>query len=188
MKRNNPRRTQALIVAAFAIIAVFFGALLVRKYEQSRLKPVHPPQVEEAGVLLVTLFFATPDGLSLAREAREIEDCADTGECAAAVVEELVNGPVGDLSPTLPPGSVIHAVTFHGETAVVDLGKEFVDGLSGGSHGEMMAVYSIVDSLAFNFPMVKKVQFLLNGEPVASAGHLDLTAPLLPDFTLEKNK
>ncbi len=152
----------------------------------SRMKPSPPPQAREAGTLLVTLFFASPDGEGLVREAREIDACSDTAECAEEVVEELVNGPVGDMSPTLPAAAVVRSVRVEGETALVDFGKEFAAGLPGGSHGEMTAVYSVADSLAFNFPRIKRVKFLQDGENVATFGHLDLREPLAPDFSLEK--
>lgn len=178
----------ALIFIAFAICAAVIGALILRKYEMSRMKPAPPPQAQEAGKLLVTLFFASPDGEGLMREAREIDACSDPSECAEEIVAELINGPVGEMSPTLPPTATIRSVRVDGETALVDFGKEFAEGLPGGSHGEMTAIYSVVDSLAFNFPRIKKVKFLLEGEAVASLGHLDLSTPLTPDFTLEKKQ
>jgi hypothetical protein len=180
------RRRVTLLFMAFVISAAVLGTLILRKYRMSRMKPLPPPQAQEAGVVMVTLFFASPDGEGLVREAREIDACADPAECAEEVVEELVNGPVGDMSSTLPPAAIIRSVRVDGETALVDFGKEFAAGLPGGSHGEMTAIYSVVDSLAFNFPRIKRVKFLQEGEPIASLGHLDLTEPLAPDFTLEK--
>lgn len=178
----------ALVFIAFALSAAVLGALILRKYEMSRMKPAPPPHAPEAGRILVTLFFASPGGEGFAREAREIDPCTEPAECAEEVVEELINGPVGELSPTLPPTATIRSVRVEGETALVDFGKGFAEGLPGGSHGEMSAVYSVVDSLVFNFPRIKKVKFLLEGEWVESLGHLDLREPLAPDFTLEKKQ
>lgn len=176
----------ALLLLAFAVSATVLGALILRKYETSRMTAATPLQAPEAATLLVTLFFASPDGEGLVREAREIDACTDPAECAEEVVEELVNGPVGDISPTLPPATTVRSVRLEGDTALVDFGREFAEGLPGGSHGEMAAVYSVVDSLAFNFPRIKKVKFLVEGNP-ASLGHLDLREPLAADFSLEKN-
>ena len=176
----------AFLVAAFLITAIIFGALMFRKYRHSRLKSAPPPQAEEAGTRLVTLFFAFPDGTGLVREPREIDTCTESAECAEELIAELINGPVGELSPTLPPRAALISVRMEGETALVNFAKEFPEGLAGGSYSEMMAVYSIVDSLAFNFPRIKTVKFLLGGQSVESLGHLDLSAPLPPDFTLEK--
>ena len=51
----------------------------------------------------------------------------------------------------------------------------------------MTAVYSIVNTVAVNFPRIKRVRLLLGGKEVATLkGHLDLREPLVPDFDLEK--
>jgi Sporulation and spore germination len=173
-----------LLIFAFVVFAAVLGTLIYRKYELSRLTPAEP-QPQKTGTLIVALFFASPDGAGLVREAREIDACSDPTACADAVVEELVNGPVGDMSPTLPPSTIVHGVRVEGDTATVDFGKEFADGLPAGSNAQIMAVYSVVDSLAYNFPSVKKVKFLLGGESVKTLGELDLSAPLPPDFSLE---
>ncbi len=175
----------ALLILAFLASALVLGALLYRKYEMSRLKPA-PPQPRESGTILVALFFASPDGTGLVREAREIDACSEPTECAEEVLEELINGPVGDMSPTLPPAATYHSIRVEGDTATVDFGKEFAEGFPAGSSAEMAAVYSVIDSLAFNFPSIKKVKFLMEGESVKTLGQLDLSAPLPPDFTLEK--
>ena len=177
----------ALLLFAFVISALVIGTLIYRKYEMSRLKPA-PPQPQESGILLVTLFFASADGSGLVREAREIDACTEPTACAEEVLEELINGPVGEMSPTLPPTATFRSVRVDGESATVDFGREFAEGLPGGSNAEMIALFSVVDSLAFNFPSIKKVTFLLEGEPVKTLGQLDLTAPLTPDFSLEKKQ
>ena len=188
MKRSSrSRKRKTLLLIVFLISAVILGALIYRKYEMSRLKPA-PPQPQESGTLIVALFFASPDGAGLVREAREIDACSDPTMCAEEVLEELINGPVGDTSPTLPPAATLRSVRVDGETATVDFGKEFAEGLSAGSNAEMIAVYSVIDSLAFNFPRIKKVKFLFEGESAKTLGHLDLSTPLTPDFSLEKKQ
>jgi len=182
---QQTRRRMALLIVAFVIFAAVLGTLIYRKYELSRTTPAGP-QPQRTGTLVVALFFASPDGAGLVREAREIDACEDPTACADAVVEELVNGPVGDMSPTLPPSTIVHGVWVEGDTAMVDFGKEFADGLPAGSNAQIMAVYSVVDSLAFNFPSIKRVKFLLAGESVRTLGELDLSAPLTPDFSLER--
>ena len=184
-RANRSRRKMTLLLLAFVISAVIIGLLIYRKYELSRLK-IAPPQPQESGMMLVTLFFASPDGAGLVREAREIDACSDPTACAEEIIEELINGPVGEMSPTLPSAATFRSVLVNGETATVDFGKEFAEGLPAGSNAEITAIYSVIDSLAFNFPGIKKVQFLLAGEHVTTLGQLDLSAPLPPDFSLEK--
>ena len=191
MKRNNsPRRRMALLFAAFIVFAAILGALMLRKYEQSRLTtPAPPSHPQQAGTLLTTLFFASPDGEGLMREGREVDACDDLAECIETVTDELINGPLGDLAPTLPPGTVVRAVRLDVDKAVIDLSKEFEKGLPAGSSAEIVAVYSIVNTVAVNFPQIKNVAFLIEGKGVETLrGHLDLRQPLVPDFTLEKRQ
>jgi spore germination protein GerM len=138
-------------------------------------------------VFLVTLFFSPPEGGGLVREGREIDACDGPAECVEAVVEELINGPLGDLAPTLPAAAAVRAVRVDGDLALVDFGEELAEGLPGGSNAEMTAAYSIVDTIAVNFPRIKRVKLLLDGKEVETLkGHLELREPLTPDFTLEK--
>jgi hypothetical protein len=78
-------------------------------------------------------------------------------------------------------------VRVGGDEAVVDLEESFVEGLPEGSSAETTAAYSLVDSIALNFPHIKKVRILIDGKPAETLkGHLDLSQPLAPDFSLEQ--
>ncbi len=190
MKKKVRRKTvnaKALLVAAFMVAAVILGTLMVQKYlaRQGEGTPPLPPQ--PAGTVSVSLFFAAQDARGLVRESREIGSCsADLSSCISATLEELANGPLGDLSPTLPTGSTFRSVIIRGDTAIVDLGKELAENLPKGSSAEMTAVYSIVNTVSYNFPAIKKVKFLLEGHEITTlGGHLELDKPLEPDFRLE---
>ena len=77
-----------------------------------------------------------------------------------------------------PPASVAHARSFPADTVVraayllpdgtafVDLGgATLTQGWPAGSHEELMAVYSLVETVMANFPEAKKVRILVNGAP-----------------------
>ncbi len=186
MRNKRPRGGMAVLVIAFIIFAAILGALLLNRYGEREIKPA-PPSGERAGTFPVTLFFAAPDDSGLVREGREIDACDDQADCVAEVIGELASGPLGELGPTLPATTVVHGVRAEGDLAVVDLGREIVEGLPGGSHAELLAVYSMVDTIAVNFPRVRRVAFLIDGEPAQTLkGHIDLREPLVPDFALEK--
>jgi hypothetical protein len=178
----------ALLFLAFIVSATVLGALLYRKYEQSRMSPaVSPPSgAQPEGRKIATLFFADRAGTGLRREVREIDACGEPPDCVETVIDELVNGPLGELGATLPGTFSLKSVAVSGDTAVLDLERGTWEGLPGGSSAEMTAVYSIVDTIAFNFPEIRRVRFLLEGEPMPTLkGHLDLREPIAPDFSLE---
>ncbi len=185
---NHPQRRSRRLLLGILILAVILGGLFVRKYVGREPLPpkVAVPAVPGEGVRTVLLFFASPDGAGLVREAREIDSCADLTECAEEVIGELINGPLGDLTPTLPETTMYRGVRIVGDSLTLDFGKELQDGLAAGSNAEMAAVYSVVNTLAFNFPQLKRVRFLIEGKSVETLkGHLDLREPLVPDFSLE---
>jgi hypothetical protein len=179
-----------ILFVAFLIAASVLGALMMQKYFGREHVPVAPARPEATGTMRVSLFFASPDGNGLVREASEIDSCGnDLADCIQEAIEKLVGGPLGDLAPTLPAATIVNDVQVRDDTAYLDFGGGLADGLPGGSSAEMTAVYSIVDTVSFNFPRIKKVKFLLDGHAVETLkGHIDLRTPLVPDFSLEKTK
>lgn len=189
MKRIKPHGREQIVLAAFLILAIILGVLIFGKYQASRDLPVTRPEPKPAGTVQVALFFATADAEGLAREGRQVTACEALPDCVRSLVDEVANGPVGDLHPTLPPNAVVRDVRVEGETAVVDFGSDLVAGLPGGSSSEMAAVYSVVNTICLNYPQIKGVKFLIDGaEAETLTGHLDLRLPIPPDFSLEKNQ
>jgi hypothetical protein len=137
--------------------------------------------------MIVTLFFGAADGSGLVREAREIDTCTELPICINDLIVELAAGPLGDLGPTLPDNSVIRSVTIDGATAIVDLARDTVNRLPSGSSSESLAAYSIVNSICYNFPQIKQVQFLVDGgKQQTLKDHLDVRKPVQPNMAFEK--
>lgn len=184
---KTPRRGIWLIVVAFVVLAVFSGALFFRKLDRAVAPPSPSTAPQSTGLVAVTLFFASPDGSSLVREGREIEPCDQLDTCLEEILEELINGPVGDLEPVLPLTGMFNSVKLDGNTARVDFAQELLDGLPSGSSSELFAAYAVVDSICYNYPQVKQVVFTVDGKPLETLkGHLDISRPMAPDFSLEK--
>ncbi len=182
------RMGKRLIAIAFVVTALVLGALMLQKYYQAKYRqPAAPVAVETVGTRVITLFFAAPDHAGLIREAREIDACSELAECVTAALQELVNGPMGELNATLPPETIIRSVQVNADLAVIDLGRELREGLPDGRTAELAAVNSMVNTITVNFPAIKKVQFLLEGSAVATLkGHAALTGPIGPDLRMEK--
>lgn len=142
-----------------------------------------PATVEQK--INVKLFFLAPDQPALLIEDREVAYSADLARQVRTVVEELVKGPQKGLVGTLPAETkVIDTFVTSAGVAYVDLSKEAAQKHPGGSRGELLSVYSVVNSLAANFPAVKRVQILVDDRQVPTlAGHVDLTRPLSADMT-----
>jgi hypothetical protein len=153
-------------------------------------KPAPEPAEEAGGVaqrrIDVKLFFQSPDRPGLMIEDRPVAYSEDLSQQLRSVVEELVKGSRNGMAPTLAPETkVLEVFVDDRGTAFVDLSSDAATRHPGGSEGELMTVYSIVNSLTSNFPAVKRVQILLDDHPaVTLAGHVNLGRPLFPDMTL----
>jgi hypothetical protein len=180
------RKISISLLIPFAIVALVFGALIWKKMQDSRdVQPV-PLAGEPAATRRVVLFFAADDA-RLAREGRELEACGETAECVKVLLDELFSGPVGDSHETIPEGAAVNAVRLEGDLAVVDLSAPFAGELPPGSSAEMLAVYSIVNTVCVNYPGISRVKLTVEGNQKTVLRHLDLSNPLTPDFSLERD-
>ena len=130
----------------------------------------------------VLLYFSDPEGEYLIGEKRGILKKSEVKEEAKETIIELIKGPKGKLIPTLPPRTKLLTLQIN-DTGVARV--NFSPALSkdhpGGSSAEMMTVYSIVNSLALNFPQIKRVQILIDGKSIETiTGHLSLRQPVSP--------
>lgn len=144
------------------------------------------PEPEEEIHLMVTLYFLSPDGEMLTGEERRIFRTATTTDRARQAVQALLDGPEGHLMRSIPPGTrLLEIFITEDGTAYVDLGPEFRWGIETGSSDAVLAVYSVVNTLAANFEEIRKVKLLLDGEEADNVGgHLDLSRPIQPEMSL----
>jgi len=101
------------------------------------------------------------------------------------VLEKLIEASSknGENFP-IPKGTKLLGVSVKNNIAYVNFSQELKKNHPGGSMGEMLTVYSIVDTLT-EFPEVHKVQILIDSAVVETlVGHMDLTVPLERDLSL----
>lgn len=185
MSSERRKRINVSLMIPFLVIALVFGILIWQKYQASLEVPQKPQVQQPDGKRKAVLFFVA-DGTRLAREARDLEACEGTAACAKLVLDELFNGPVSNLDGALPESAALKGVRIEGDMAVVDLSRSFSDDMESGSSAEMLAVYSIVDTVCANFPQIAKVRLTIDGQNHVVLSHLDLSEPLIPDYSLEQ--
>ncbi len=129
---------------------------------------------------ILKLYFSNADATDLIVEDRVVE--VNTNQPREkTVLEQLIAGPKekGNYE-TIPVETKIMDVTTTSDgVCYVNLSQEFVTKHNGGSTGELLTIYSIVNSLS-ELENVKKVQFLIEGEKVeAFKGHIDFSTPFV---------
>jgi len=138
----------------------------------------------------VLLYFSDSEGECLIGEKREILRKNVVKEEAKETIIELIKGPKGKLISTLPPRTKLLTLQINDAgLAKVNFTLALSKDHPGGSSAEMMTVYSIVNSLALNFPQIKRVQILIDGKPIETiTGHLSLRQPISPKSDLIKRQ
>ncbi|HUL37461.1 MAG TPA: GerMN domain-containing protein [Thermodesulfobacteriota bacterium] len=138
----------------------------------------------------VLLYFSDSEGEYLVGEKRKILGKNEAEEEAKETIVELIKGPKGKLIPTLPPRSRLLTLRISDAgVAKVNFNAALSRDHPGGSSAEMMTVYSIVNSLALNFPRIKRVQILIDGKPIETiTGHLSLRQSIPPKPDLIKRQ
>ena len=112
---------------------------------------------------------------------------ATPGDRAKQILADLISGPATDEAlRALPPGTRLRQVfVLEDGTAYIDFSADLERGISGGTVEELLAVYSIVNSVTLNIPEIRRVGILINGKSIESlSGHLDLRRPLPPDSSI----
>lgn len=156
------------------------------KTEEVKTKEV---KTEEIKTSEVVLYFSDDQAMNLVGVKRSIEN-----PTANSIVRELVKGPSaqsegsGKLFATLPMDLEILDVQVRKGIAYVDFKGSATQKISGGSTGEGMALYSIINTLVLNKELgIEKVQFLIEGKNVDSIkGNLDVSKPMVENIELIK--
>lgn len=179
------RRTALVIITAVLAVAAVLALLVGRHRKptpdgapaESRLQPAAP----SADAL--TLYFPG-DGDRLEAEQREVTPGLEGTALARRILDEVLAGPADEaLYPPLPEGTAVDFVRAD-EAGTLWVSLAPPAGSTPpryGSRAEILAVYSLVNSLCVNLPDVDRVALLWNGvEPTTFAGHVDTRHPLTP--------
>jgi len=136
-------------------------------YKEKEIKEVQPVPTEK--MVEVNLYFSDSQAMYLVAEKRKIPQ---TPSLVRQAVIELIKGPENsDLYPTIPKGTQVNEVYIVDDIVYIDLSEEIFKNHPGGSSGELMTVYSIVNTLT-EIPPIRGVQIF---------GHIDISMPLLRD-------
>jgi len=201
-KKSQKKSRKKGLAGKVFLILILIGAALVmiylfRQEISDGLKPFLKKKeaVKEGKELVrekkvVTLYFSDEGEEYLIGEKREIVKQDEVTKEAEETIHELINGPKGKLLRTLPAQTKILALQLDAKgVAQVNFNEALHRDHPGGSSAEMMTLYSIVNSLALNFPEIKKVQILVEGEKSQTiAGHLSLEQPISSKPDLIKNQ
>ena len=198
MRRLDPTKT-AMVIGAGAV-ALIVGFLISRSLGKDPA-PEQPPteQPEQPPIALpspvtkdtaaethrLALYFPGEGG-RLYPEERDIAGGADVERSVAATVAALLDGPsesgrmTGLVAPLPKSVNLGRVYAMNAGTVLVDFTTEDAAAPpASGSLGEILTVYSIVNSVTLGFDEIERVVITWNGvQPTTFAGHLDTSRPL----------
>lgn len=170
-------RVPCLLVLALAVVGIA-GACKKKEKPAANLAAEN-----KVAVRAVRLFYESPQ-MMLVAEPRNIALPESSAGALPIVVRELMKGPstLGALR-LFPQDTVVRGVyLLPGGTVIVDLGGTTLSqGWGTGSHQELMAAYSLAQTVSANFTEGRRVRILINGGPAETlAGHVSLVKSLEP--------
>lgn len=168
---------------AVALFALFMGPAPTPPEPPPTSQVRHPAtRIEEESLYL---YFAERDGTFLTSEEHSISAATDPWQLSRKIIAGLIEGPERGSVRTLPATTHLRALyIMEPKTAVVDFSREISEEPMSAS-AELLAVYSVVNSLAVNSPEIDSVLILIEGRPAETlSGHIDISEPLTPDTQL----
>lgn len=143
--------------------------------------PTDPP-------MSVKIFFPAAAGETLMNaEDQTIFRSSELANRARQILQKLQEGPRSKaMFSSLPRDTKIQELFVSEEgTVFIDFSNTISTNHPGGVVNEMTTIYSIVDSLTYNLPEIKRVKILIGGiEKETLAGHCLLLLPLEMDLSM----
>jgi len=181
--RAPVRRAPWMLVLAMVVAVAAGAALFLTGRAPDRIEGDDASKAAPlAGTHAATLYFSDREGRSLVPEERELPEGDHFEARVEAVLGALVTGPLlGDALPVLPESARLLRVFFDADTGTLyaDFDAALVRDHPGGSTAEWKTWTAMVRTLRANFPEVRRLQLLVQGEPIETlAGHFDASRPV----------
>lgn len=178
----------SLVLLAVLAIISFRGGGQEKIKQTAEMPPSESVQEPEQSreTRKVTLFFLSEEDSLLHPELRQIVTGQSVVQEAEQVIAELIKGSDKGYLSALPVETKLRQLFITKEgIAYVDFSKEFMDKHPSGSSAELATVYSVVNSLTYNFKPIKKVFILVEGgEKETLGGHIKLNQAFVPLYSL----
>lgn len=185
---------RSIILGALLLLLIILMISYFKNGREEKIKQppsVSPPEIlqapeEQKELKKVVLFFPSERDNLLHPEEREIYANSSVVLEAKQTVEGLIQGSKnGYISPFPPQTRLRELFLTKRGVAHVDFSKDFQTGHLSGSSAEISTIYSVVNSLAYNFKSIRRVFILIEGgEKETLGGHINLSRPFLPQYSL----
>ena len=134
----------------------------------------------------VYLYFADKRSTFLVAEETFLSHPKEPASFGKLIIKTLIDGSISNRESTLPKDTKLRTLFVDQDgTAYVDFAGSIKEIMKTGCYDEIIAVYSVVNSLVLNIPEIKRVKILIGGqESETLSGHLDLSQPFKANMYL----
>ena len=161
-----------------------YGASWYLQQDQNTAKEVRVAIVKEVPVREVQLYFVAPEGTFLTSEPHSFPMCDVDHDCINSLLIALINGSKQGNLPVLPKETKILGIEVENDLVRVNFSRQLVDFHPGGSLMELLSIYSLANSLSENFPYVRQLQILVEGDVRQTLkGHARIDQPIYANFS-----
>ncbi len=135
----------------------------------------------------IQLYFADPTESFLVAEAYVIPGCDADQDCILSLLNGLIAGSQQGNLPVLPKETKVLDVEVENDLARVNFSRQLADLHPGGSLVELLSIYSLANSLNENFPYIRQLQIVIEGEVRQTLkGHARIDQPIYANFNFSK--
>lgn len=165
-------------------ILIGYGASWFLQQDQETEEEVRVVIPEKIPMREIQLYFVEPGGTFLVPESYEIPACDDESDCIHNLLLGLINGSSENNLSVLPKETQVLSVDVENDLVRVNFSRHLADFHPGGSLTELLSIYSLADSLNENFPYLRQLQILIEGEVHQTLkGHARIDQPIYADFS-----
>lgn len=178
-----------MIFKRISIVWAIIFAAVISQAVQLPLAKARPLSEKAPELIESFVYYADSDWTVLKSEKRKFPSLLGHHDLGVQILKALFEGPSQpELNAAWPKETRLNAlfITDAG-LAVVDIDPPENMAQQMDTSSEMLAVYSLVNSLALNLPTVKQVKILVNGnETHTLAGHIGLKDTYKPNMLIVK--
>ncbi len=161
-----------------------YGASWFFQQNQHKSEEVRVVITDKKPVWQIQLYFTAPTGDYLVPESYEIVACDDDIDCIRMLLDGLVAGSQQENISVLPSETKVLDVVVENDLVRIDFSRHFADFHPGGSLSELLSIYSLANSLNENFPYIRQLQIVIEGEVQQTLkGHARIDQPVYADFS-----
>ncbi len=165
-------------------LLVGYGTGWYFQQDQKTADEVRVAITKDVPVREIQLYFTEPGGAFLVPESYTYPVCDEDLDCIHNLLQGLIKGSQQENIAVLPKETKILAVDVENDLVRVDFSRHLVDFHPGGSLTELLSIYSLANSLNENFPYLRQLQILVEGEVRQTLkGHARIDQPIYADFS-----